>query len=130
MDSDDWIDLDMLEKMYNIAIKNNSDIVICDMADYYEDGSKKTFNCTKYQSVYTVTPSACNKIFRRTFINNIHFLNGVWYEDFNFTTKILLNNPKISTISNLYYNCHARKVSTMHNDNSLKNLDIISVISI
>ena len=96
--------------------------------DYYEDGSKKFFNCTKYDSVYKVTPSACNKIFKREIINNIRFLNGLWYEDFNFTTKILLNDPKISTISGLYYNCHARKVSTMNNNNSIKNLDIITVI--
>ena len=128
VDSDDWLDLDMLEKMYNLAIKDNSDVVICDMMDYYEDGSKKFFNCTKYDSVYKVTPSACNKIFKREIINNIRFLNGLWYEDFNFTTKILLNDPKISTISGLYYNCHARKVSTMNNNNSIKNLDIITVI--
>ncbi len=128
VDSDDWLDLNMLEKMYNLAIKDNSDIVICDMMDYYEDGSKKFFNCTKYDSVYKVTPSACNKIFKREIINNIRFLNGLWYEDFNFTTKILLNNPKISTISNLYYNCHSRKVSTMNNNNAIKNLDIITII--
>lgn len=128
VDSDDWLDLDMLEKMYNLAIKDNSDIVICDMMDYYEDGSKKFFNCTQYDSVYKVTPSACNKIFKREIINNIRFLNGLWYEDFNFTTKILLNNPKISTISNLYYNCHSRKVSTMNNNNAIKNLDIITII--
>lgn len=128
VDSDDWLDLDMLEKMYNLAIKDNSDVVICDMMDYYEDGSKKVFNCTKYDSVYKVTPSACNKIFKKEIISNIRFLNGLWYEDFNFTTKILLNNPKISTISNLYYNCHSRKVSTMNNNNAIKNLDIITII--
>lgn len=119
----------MLERMYNLAIQDNSELVICDMVDYYEDGSKKVFNCTKYDSVYTVTPSACNKLFKKEIINNIRFLNGLWYEDFNFTTKILLNNPKISTIPNLYYNCHARKVSTMNNNNSIKNLDIITVLN-
>ena len=128
VDSDDWLDLDALEKMYNIAIKNNSDIVICDMVDYYEDGTKKIFNCTKYNSVYTVTPSACNKIFKKEIIGNIRFLNKLWYEDFNFTTKILLSNPQISVISGLYYNCHARNLSTMNNNNSAKNLDMITVI--
>lgn len=118
----------MLEKMYDLAVKDNSDIVICDMVDYYEDGSKKIFNCTKYKSVYTVTASACNKIFKKDLINDIRFLNGLWYEDLNFTTKLLLNNPKISVISNLYYNCHSRKLSIMNNNNSIKNLDIISVI--
>lgn len=114
--------------MYDLALKDNSDVVICDMADYYEDGSKKTFNCTQYNSVYEVTPSACNKIFKKEIIKNAHFLNGLWYEDLNFTTKIFLNTSKISTLPNLYYNCHARKYSIMNNNNSIKNLDIIDVI--
>ena len=128
VDSDDWLDLELLENMYNNAEKEQSDIVICDMVDYYEDGSKRKFNCTKYDLIYSVTPSACNKIFKKEIIRDIRFLSKLWYEDFNFTTKILLNNPKISTIDNLYYNCHARKVSTMNNNNSLKNLDMIAVI--
>lgn len=114
--------------MYNLAIKDNSDIVICDMADYYEDGTKVIHNCTKYDFVYKVTPSACNKIFKSTVIKEIRFLDGLWYEDLNFTTKILLKEPKISTISDLYYNCNVRNGSIMNNENSIKNLDIIKVI--
>lgn len=115
--------------MYNSAINNNSDIVICDMADYYEDGTRKNLNCTKYESIYTVTPSACNKIFRREIINNVRFMNGLWYEDLNFTTKLFLQNPNIYTISNSYYNCHCRKDSIMNNNNCIKNLDMITAIN-
>lgn len=114
--------------MYNLAIKDNSDIVICDMADYYEDGTKVIHNCTKYDFVYKVTPSACNKIFKSTVIKEIRFLDGLWYEDLNFTTKILLKDPKISTISDLYYNCNVRDSSIMNSENSIKNLDIIKII--
>lgn len=114
--------------MYNTAIKNNSEVVICDMHDHYEDGTTKYLNCTKFQSVYTVTPSASNKIFKKSIIENLTFLNGKWYEDFNFTTKVLLKKPKISVISEAYYNCHVRNSSTMNNNNSLKNLDMIDVI--
>lgn len=114
--------------MYNKAKEDNSDLVICDMMDHYENGTKKYLNCTKFKSVYTVSPSASNKIFKKTLINNLKFLNGKWYEDFNFTTKVLLENPKISVISEAYYNCHVRNSSTMNNNNSLKNLDMIDVI--
>ncbi len=114
--------------MYNIAIKEDSDIVICDMMDYYEDGTTIAHNCTKYDSVYKVTPSACNKIFKNTLIKEIRFLDGLWYEDLNFTTKMLLKEPRISTISGLYYNCNVRNNSIMNNENSIKNLDIIKVI--
>ena len=114
--------------MYNKAKQDNSDLVICDMTDNYENGTKKYLNCTKFTSVYTVSPSASNKIFKKAVIRDIKFINGKWYEDFNFTTKILLNNPKISTISEAYYNCHVRDTSTMNNNNSKKNLDMIDII--
>lgn len=127
VDSDDWLNDDALEKMYNKAIKDKSDIVICDMIDHYID--KKVYhNCTKYDSVFNVTPSACNKIFRKKIICDFKFLLGVWYEDLNFTTKVLFNTNKISNISEGFYNCNCGHTSTMNNNNSKKNLDIIVVI--
>ena len=127
VDSDDWLDYDALEKMYNVAKKEKSDIVICDMVDHYIE--KEIYhNCTKYSSVYNVTPSACNKIFKKDIINNLKFLSKLWYEDFNFTTKILLANPSISNISEGLYHCNCGHISTMNNNNSLKNLDILTVI--
>lgn len=129
VDSDDWLDVKALKTMYDKAKKEKSDVVICDMVDHYEDGSEKKYNCTNYNWVYEVTPSASNKIFSRKTVGNLKFLNGEWYEDFNFTTKILLQSGvKISTVSKPFYNCHARRVSTMSNNNSLKNLDMITVL--
>ncbi len=128
IDSDDWIDLDALKNMYDLAEKENSDIVICDMVDHFEDGATKYYNCTKFDFAYTVTPSASNKIFKRESIGNLKFLENIWYEDFNFTTKLLFHNPRISVISQPYYHCNCRAVSTMNNNNSKKNLDIITAI--
>ena len=128
VDSDDWLELNALEDMYNLALKEKSDIVICDMIDHYEDGSSRIFNCTNFDSVYEVTPSACNKLFKFSVVSDIKFLDREWYEDFNFTTKALLKNIKISTISLPFYHCHARLISTMNNNNSIKNLDMITVI--
>lgn len=39
-DSDDWVEFDMYEKMYNLAVADNSDIVICGY--YMSDGISKT----------------------------------------------------------------------------------------
>lgn len=128
VDSDDWLDLNALENMYNKAKEDDSDIVICDMSDLYADGTKKYFNCTKYNSVYEVTSSASNKIFKKAILKDVKFLSRLWYEDFNFTTKILLTNPKISTISKDYYKCNCRDGSTMNNNNSLKNLDMLVIM--
>lgn len=41
VDSDDWIDLDTLEKMYKTAIKDNIDIVMCSYVREFKDHSKE-----------------------------------------------------------------------------------------
>ena len=128
VDSDDWLTKDALEKMYNKAVENDSDIVICDMANAYNNGTLINLNCTKYNSIYEVTPSVCNKLFNKNIIANIKFLEGIWYEDLNFTTKLLLKKPKITTISEPLYNCNVHFGSITNNNESLKNLDIIIVI--
>ena len=127
VDSDDWLDLDTLEKMYFLAKKDKSDIVICDMVDHYANYTIY-HNCTKYNSVFEVTPSACNKIFKKELIKDFRFLSKLWYEDFNFTTKILFNTDKISNISEGFYHCNCGHESTMNNNNSKKNLDMIIIM--
>ena len=127
VDSDDWLDLDALEKMYSLAKKDNSDIVICDMVDHYANYTIY-HNLTKYNSVFEVTPSACNKIFKKELIKDFRFLSKLWYEDFNFTTKILFNTDKISNISEGFYHCNCGHESTMNNNNSKKNLDMIIIM--
>lgn len=128
VDSDDWVDADMYMSMVESAEENNSDIVICDMVDHFPD---KTIyhHSSEYDDVFKVTPSACNKLFRRSLIGDTKFPEGLWYEDFEFTTKQLLKTKNISNIHKGFYHCHCREVSTMFNDNSKKNLDIVTVIN-
>lgn len=128
IDSDDWIENDMYEKMLNIAKKESSEIVICDMIDHYPNETIY-HDCTKFETPFEKTPSASNKIFKKDLIGNMRFLEDkIWYEDMNFTTKLLLQQPKISIISEGLYHCHAHEGSTMLNNNSIKNLDIIRCI--
>lgn len=132
VDSDDWLDFEALDKMYTLAKKNDSDIVICDMIDHIllDDNKEKQIyhNCTKYDSVYNVTPSACNKMFKREIIGNLKFVKNLWYEDLNFTTKLLFNTDNISGISEGFYHCNCGHISIMNNNNSLKNLDMLTVL--
>ena len=64
VDSDDWIDLDMYEVLYNKAIKTNADIVECDYRMVFEN-STKVKNRTLFGSLHTWKkfPIACGKIF-------------------------------------------------------------------
>ncbi len=128
VDSDDWIDKEMYEEMYNKAKADNADIVICDTTDHYP--TRDVYHhASQFEDKFSVTPSACNKIFRREFVGDINFPVGLWYEDFEFTTKNLMLTERISTIPKSFYHCHCREVSTMFNNNSEKNLNMLTVFN-
>lgn len=127
VDSDDWVDADMYYEMYQKAKADDADIVICDTNDHYPNRDVY-HHASQFTSKFTVTPHAGNKIFRREFVGDIKFPVGLWYEDFEFTTKNLMLTEKISVIHKGFYHCHCREVSTMTNNNSEKNLDMITII--
>ena len=127
VDSDDWIDLEMYEEMYNKAKEEGADIVICDTIDHYLDHDV-LHHASSFDDKFSVTPSACNKIFKASFAKGIRFPEGLWYEDFEYTTKLLMMTEKISVIHKFFYHCHCREVSTMTNNNSEKNKNILTVM--
>lgn len=127
VDSDDWIDVDMYDLMYAKAKEEDADIVICDMVDHYP-AYEIYHHSSVFEDKFTVTPSACNKIFRRTFAEGVNFPEGLYYEDFEYTTKQLMKTDKISLVHRGLYHCHCREVSTMNNNNAKMNKDIFSVM--
>lgn len=44
-DTDDWLDLDLYEKMYNKAEKEDADITVCDFVSEYCDGHSTRSSC-------------------------------------------------------------------------------------
>ena len=127
VDSDDWVDSTMYEEMYEKAKKEDADIVICDMVDHFPDRTV-CYPSSRFENKFKVTPSACNKLFKRSLVKEDVFPVGLWYEDFEFTTMQLMKTDCISVIHKGLYHCHCREVSTMYNNNSEKNQDILVVL--
>lgn len=127
VDSDDWVDSTMYEEMYEKAEKEDADIVICDMVDHFPDRTV-CYPSSRFENKFKVTPSACNKLFKRSLVKEDVFPVGLWYEDFEFTTMQLMRTDCISVIHKGLYHCHCREVSTMYNNNSEKNQDILVVL--
>ena len=127
IDSDDFIDKDFAKKMVALAEKDNADVVVCDMIDLYKD--KEIYHdCTHFTSILKTTPSVCNKIFRKELFDEIEFKSKMWYEDLNVMLKLADRIKKVSVIHKGYYICNCRDTSTMNNNNSKKNKDIITAI--
>ena len=131
VDSDDFVELNMFEKMYNKAKQDKSDIVVCDDVSVYEYTDKKKknrcfFNTDNIKlSAFLGNMGVCNKIYKRNLIEDIRFMEKIWYEDFSFTVKVIIKSNSISYINEYFYNYVIRQGSTMNNSNVEKNLEIL-----
>ena len=46
-DPDDWVELDMYEQLYNKAVEENADMVLCDLWWHYPEDPKPYYDCEK-----------------------------------------------------------------------------------
>ena len=105
LDSDDYVEKDMYEKMYNIAKKENSDMVQCNFYWEYPDlNKKKIADMPKYsgkKEMFEKTRvEAWNKLIKRDILeeSKVEFPKGLRYEDVEFTYKLVPYINKVSFI--------------------------------
>ena len=136
IDSDDWIDLDYYEKLYNAAKKYDSDIAL---ADYIRTGNGKTKIRLNIQDEKLYTdlndkfeickqakhPCPTNKIYRTEMLKreNIVFPEGVFSEDKIFTCKAVYYANSVISVPNTYYYYFRRPNSTVKTKNKANDKD-------
>ena len=115
VDSDDYVELDMYEKMYSIATSKDSDIVICNFKMFYENINEVIYKdiskgC-KISNIYDnpsminkVDYAPWNKIYKKSLWDVIRFPLNTKYEDLEAVLKVFLNTKKISYCNNYLYN--------------------------
>lgn len=114
-DPDDWVEPTMLEELYNKAISERSDIVICDFyvninthcvyrtQPIYNENSQEVLNAFLFHKLHG---SLCNKLVKRTCYTdfNIRFIEGLNIcEDYLACVKILICNPRIAYLNKAFY---------------------------
>lgn len=124
LDSDDYVDTTMYEKLYNKAKSENLDIVLC---NYYLDyGNNHIVEKSKIfpkegkinaEEYIVSTPSPVNKLFKKDFLDKINFKfpEGFIYEDLASIPVLGIYEPKIAYIDKCYYYYYQSPVSTMRN---------------
>lgn len=122
IDSDDYIEPDMLEVLYSQAAVSNADIVVCNIKMVYEDGIYNTIshfsnwsdNSIKNYILSNAGP--CAKIIKTRIIedNNLHFLQGIIYEDLAVVPAYGLYANKIEHVEKALYDYFQRNNSTMN----------------
>lgn len=119
VDSDDWIEPDMFEKMYNVAKEKSADVVVCDFYFHKADSLEIITGMNHYtddmiKNYILNTPSACNKIYKRDLLNENYWITGVYYEDFASNYFLISKVNKIIHLAEPLYYYYQRPTSIMH----------------
>ncbi|WP_202922078.1 glycosyltransferase family 2 protein, partial [Campylobacter sp. MIT 19-121] len=143
VESDDWIELNMYEELYNKAEELNSDLVKCKFFDYNSTRKpkdlpyrqkridfelenccpdNKTFSILEYPKLLIYHSSIWATLYHKDLISRIRFneLKGAAYPDFSFMMQALLIANNISTLRKALY--HYRQEPA--NMSSMKKTDI------
>lgn len=135
VDSDDFVEIFFLEKMYNKAKETNSDVTIC---DYYElNGENKRYmKCHMNLSAdikveYLLSPPMvwC-KLIKKEIMDKVRFKEGIYYEDLDICVKML---PYVNSVAFTdealydYYLQHSGSIMTQKTFN-VHLLDIFTVM--
>lgn len=136
VDSDDWVDLDFYEKLYNTAKKYNSDLALGTNVRIGKGKTKKRLNIeverfvTELQEKFDICnlhKDACptNKIYRSDFLkqNNILWPEGCFCEDKMFSTQAVYYANGIVSVPDIHYFYFRRPNSTVKTKKSRKKYD-------
>ena len=128
VDSDDWVDPAMFQTLYHSAVTEKADMVVCDAVECHEDGSKVYLPMSAFTDPVKITTAVWNKLFRKSAIGDISFPEGLWYEDLAFVMPLVLQTKQVARVPQGLYYYRCGQISTMNNNNALKNLDILKIM--
>lgn len=102
IDSDDYIDKDMIECLYNAITNANSDIAVCGKYIEEETGKYYLRNVNSQLKIYNskealksiltnnlIDVSACDKLFKKTLFKDIQFPKNKYFEDMGTIYKLI-----------------------------------------
>lgn len=133
IDSDDYIELNMIESMMNNMIKNNADLVVCNIRYVFNDREYIKYSKTdrilnkdeamkEYIKDGIVQAVAWNKLYKKNIIGDMRYKVGKTNEDEFFTYKVINKAEKIYYNSNAFYN-YLQRGSSIMGKYSIKRLD-------
>lgn len=131
IDSDDFIDSQMLENLYLSCVQNEVQISICKRKFVYDNEEVKSIRKKYDTKIFSGVEGfkhflledidgfvvAWNKLYKTSLFNNIKYPKGVIHEDCFTTYKLLLASNKVAYIDYIGYFYRQRNGSIMNNGN-------------
>ena len=150
LDSDDYIELNTLEKLYDLAEEKSLDIIIFKLMNF-KDLTKRKFKdeyiemcyleksmkdkIFDYEDVKEFAVEMCvdlpGKFFKRDLIKDIEFPNGYIFEDVPFFFEALLKAKRVYFLREYLYHRRERRksITTTIDENYLDFIDMMDIIN-
>ena len=129
IDSDDYLELEALEELYNMSKALDLDILIFKLINF-DDGSHKKYTSNYYEmsflkpyegktfnygafgeKILDVAVSAPGKFFKNSLIFSMKFPEGLIFEDNHFFAEAMLKAKRVSFLDKHFYNRRIRSDS-------------------
>ncbi|MGN0520159.1 MAG: glycosyltransferase family 2 protein [Candidatus Fimenecus sp.] len=137
VDSDDWIEPDLIAETYGKAVDFQAEILIFNCHAVQENGTEvytiqqnvtenTVLSLTTYKELLLTDPSPWNKLFMRSFLadTGFSFPTGVWYEDLIAMTQLEYYVKRTVYIGGKpLYNYFLRNNSALRNGNAQRTVE-------
>lgn len=142
VDSDDYLDLNVVESLVNTALFNNADIVVYDMKYVYDDRCFPVVQSVntnpkeyiKQLLTYEVSVCVCGKFYKSSLYKDydIRFIEGLNFgEDYVTSPRIAYYAKKIAYCDKCFYNYVQYNNSSYTNSYKAKNVtDLVRAVAI
>lgn len=127
VDSDDWIESEMVGCLYQLLNEKKADIAICRLVMDYPSGKKKYISNVKEVRVYdsekameeinynNIEASLCNKMFKTELMKDLDFKKDVTIgEDYRITWQAVRNANKVVCTPQAFYHYIQQSESMVH----------------
>lgn len=137
LDSDDYVEKDLYKNMYEIAKKDDLDLVVGNLEYVWEDGTKESYinkglnKCSDndIKSLFLSPLFSWNKLYRRQLFNDLNckYPVGLWYEDIPVTLKFFSSIKSVGHYDGCGYHYIQRNSSIMGSSYNDKMYDIFTI---
>lgn len=132
LDSDDYVETNMYKEMYEIAQKENSDMVECNFIWEYPNKARIDIGTTynnKHEMIEKIRVVAWNKLIKREILekSKVQFPKGYRYEDVEFTYKLIPFLEKVSFCKTpmVHYVQREGSISNVQNKRNAEIFDVM-----
>ena len=127
VDGDDWIDDNCVETLYQEAITHNVQLVVGRYREIYEDkvidgstgeklilkGQEPLEFYVRGHKAYQNVNSVCVKLYAKSLVEGIEFVEGKYYEDIMFVTQVYAKCNSCVYLDEAFYNYNIGTASSI-----------------